>query len=170
MFEKNFNIVVGDRSSYRTTFLIELSRAIRGQNRKILFLGGTDEFQDFANDSITRIFDHAFFYKNDIRLFHNIKELVERDNYEYIFIDDIDYIPNTYIKELSDISVRKIGTSLPDSLPIFNQDINLYQIKTDYDDSSISSSTFLEIGKQMIDIKDIIKTIERDQKLNTLLK
>jgi hypothetical protein len=37
----------------------------RGQNRKILFLGGTDEFQDFANDSITRIFDHAFFYKND---------------------------------------------------------------------------------------------------------
>lgn len=170
MFDKNFNIIIGDRASYRTTFLIDLSRAIRTLDKKVLFLGGTEEFKDFANNSISRIFDLAFFYQDDIRLFHNIKEIVERDQYAWIFIDDIDYIPNRYINLLKDINVKKIGTCLAEGLPIMNDESNIYQIKTNYDDSQLSSTTFLEIGQQKIDIKDIIKTIERDQKLNTLLK
>ena len=135
-----------------------------------MFLAGTDEFKDFGNNSISKIFDLAFFYQDDTRLFENIKEIAERDEYEYIFIDDIENFPNRHIKTLVDCSVKKIATCLTDIIPILNSESNIYEIKTSYDDSHLMSTTYLEIGQQKVDIKDIIKTIERDQKLNSLLK
>jgi len=164
MFGKNFNIVIGDRASGRTTFLFELARLIKSFDKKICYVGGTDEFFEFANNSVEKIYDSAFFYKNDIRLFQNIKEITERDNYEYIFVDDIDYISHDCIDILSSIRINKIATCLTDNLPIFNQDINCYEIKSD------KNTLLLKIGEELVKTKDIITTLSRDQKIKSVLK
>ena len=75
MFSKNFNIIIGDRASGRTTFLFELARLIKSFGHKTCYIGGTEEFYEFANNSVDKIYDSAFFYKNDVRLFQNIKEI-----------------------------------------------------------------------------------------------
>jgi len=74
MFSKNFNIIIGDRASGRTTFLFELARLIKSFGKKTCYIGGTEEFYEFANNSVNKIYDSTFFYKNDVRLFQNIKE------------------------------------------------------------------------------------------------
>lgn len=164
MFDKNFNIIIGDRASGRTTFLFELARLIKSLDKKICYIGGTDEFYDYANNSVYKIYDSAFFYKNDIRLFQNIKEITEKDEYEYIFIDDIDYIHRICIDILSSIRVKKIATCLTDHLPILNQDINFYEITSNEGDIA------LKVGKDTIKSKDIITTLSRDQKIKSILK
>lgn len=170
MFDKNFNVIIGDRSSHRTTFLIEVSRAIRSQGGKVLFLGGTLEFEDFANNSISRIFDLALFFKGDLRLIENLNEISQRDGYQFIFIDDVNYISKPAIDLLSKNPIKKVCTCLTDVIPNFGVDVNLYDIKNHYDDSNFTNSTFLKVNKQMINLKDIIKEIERDQKIENLLK
>ena len=168
MFSKGFNIIIGDRASSRTTFLFEMARLIRSFGYKTCYIGGTEEFYEFANNSVNKIYDSAFFYKNDVRLFQNIKEITERDNYEYIFIDDIDYISSDCVDILSSIRVKKIATCLTNHLPIFNQDINCYDIRNNYSDDK--TLVTLKIGEDIIKTKDIIKSISRDQKIKSVLK
>jgi uncharacterized protein YqgQ len=164
MFSKGFNIIIGDRASSRTTFLFEMARLIRSFGYKTCYIGGTEEFYEFANNSVNKIYDSAFFYKNDVRLFQNIKEITERDNYEYIFIDDIDYISSDCVDILSSIRIKKIATCLTNHLPIFNQDINCYEIKSD------KNILLLKIGEELVKTKDIITTLSRDQKIKSILK
>jgi hypothetical protein len=168
MFSKNFNIIIGDRASSRTSFLFEMARLIKSFDKKICYIGGTDEFFEFANNSVEKIYDSAFFYKNDVRLFQNIKEITERDNYEYIFIDDIDYISGNCIDILSSIRVKKIATCLTDHLPIINQNINCYEIRNNYTDDR--NLVTLKIGEDIIKTKDIINSISRDHKIKSILK
>ena len=164
MFSKNFNIIIGDRASGRTTFLFELARLIKSFGKKTCYIGGTEEFYEFANNSVNKIYDSTFFYKNDVRLFQNIKEITERDEYEYIFIDDMDYISHNCMDIISSIRVNKITTCLTDNLPIFNQDINCYEIKSD------KNILLLKIGEELVKTKDIITTLSRDQKIKSVLK
>ena len=164
MFSKNFNIIIGDRASGRTTFLFELARLIKSFGKKTCYIGGTEEFYEFANNSVDKIYDSAFFYKNDVRLFQNIKEITERDEYEYIFIDDMDYISHNCMDILSSIRINKIATCLIGNLPIFNQDINCYEIKSD------KNILLLKIGEELVKTKDIITTLSRDQKIKSVLK
>lgn len=168
MFSKGFNIIIGDRASSRTTFLFEMARLIRSFGHKTCYIGGTDEFYEFANNSVHKIYDSAFFYKNDVRLFQNIKEITERDIYEYIFIDDIDYISSDCVDILSSIRIKKIATCLTNHLPIFNQDINCYDIRNNYSDDK--TLVTLKIGEDIIKTKDIINSISRDHKIKTILK
>jgi hypothetical protein len=171
MFSKNFNIIIGDRASSRTTFLFELARLIRSFDHKTCYIGGTDEFYDFANNSVNKIYDSAFFYKKSstgVRLFQNIKEITERDGYEYIFIDDIDYISRECLDILISIRVKKIATCLTDHLPAFYQDINCYEIRNNYTDDR--NLVTLKIGEDIIKTKDIITSISRDQKIKSVLK
>jgi hypothetical protein len=172
MFSKNFNIIIGDRASSRTTFLFELARLIRSFDHKTCYIGGTDEFYDFANNSVNKIYDSAFFYKKSstgVRLFQNIKEITERDGYEYIFID-IDYISHDCIDILSSIRVKKIATCLTDHLPVLNQDINCYEIRIRNNYSDDRNLVTLKIGEDIIKTKDIITTLSRDQKIKSVLK
>ena len=65
----------------------------------------------------------------------------------------MDYISHNCMDILSSIRVNKITTCLTDNLPILNQDINCYKIKSD------RNKLLLKVGEDLIKTKDIIKSI-----------
>lgn len=157
MFDTNFNIIHGDRISGRTQFLFKISNAFKEVDFKLFFLGCTDidtkdRFNDVFEDyRVINTFDEI----NNFKIIEVIKELSEKRKYNFIIIDDIDYLPKACIDLLSSIDTKKIVTCLSDNCKKLPKDSNFYNIS---DVSDLS------------DIDEIIKKIIRDQKINSVLK
>ena len=79
----------------------------------------------------------------------------EKRNYNFIIIDDIDYLSKSCIDLLSSIDTKKIVTCLSDNCKKLPKDSNFYNIS---DVSDLSN------------IDEIVKKIIRDQKINSVLK
>ena len=157
MFDTNFNIIHGDRISGRTQFLFKISNAFKEVDFKLFFLGCTDidtkdRFNDVFEDyRVINTFDEI----NNYKTIEVIKELSEKRKYNFIIIDDIDYLPKPCIDLLSSIDIKKIVTCLSDNCKKLPEESNFYNIS---DVSDLS------------DIDEIIKKIIRDQKINSVLK
>jgi thymidine kinase len=157
MFDTNFNIIHGDRISGRTQFLFKISNAFKEVDFKLFFLGCTDidtkdRFNDVFEDyRVINTFDEI----NNFKIIEVIKELSEKRNYNFIIIDDIDYLSKSCIDLLSSIDTKKIVTCLSDNCKKLPKDSNFYNIS---DVSDLSN------------IDEIVKKIIRDQKINSVLK
>lgn len=158
MFDTNFNIIHGDRISGRTQFLFNISSDFREADVKLFFLGCAgnidskskllESFQDYR---IINTFDEI----NNYKIIEVIKELIENKKYNFLIIDDIDYLSKSCIELLSTIDVKKIVTSLSDNCKKLPEESNFYNIS---DVSDLSN------------IDEIVKKIIRDQKINSVLK
>ena len=84
-----------------------------------------------------------------------IKELIEKKKYNFLIIDDIDYLSKSCIELLSTIDVKKIVTSLSDNCKKLPKESNLYNIDNVCDLSKID---------------EVVKKIVRDKKINIILK
>jgi hypothetical protein len=167
MFDKNFNIISGERMSGRTRFLLNLSQDLDNVGIKLFFLGCVNEFS-YPKSSLSqfkdfRLLDTSNDY-NNLKMIEVVKEITERDGYHFLVVDDIDYLSSDCINLISKINIRKIVTCLNDNLKkIIDDDINFYNIE-DKVGLNIKSDT----GISTID--NIIKGIVREQKINIILK
>ena len=158
MFDKNFNIIHGDRISGRTEFLFNISKSFDEVGLKLFFLSCTgdietkDRFNDIFEDyRIINTFDEP----NNYKVIEVVKELSEKRKYNFLIIDDVDYLPKSCIDLLSDIDTSKIVTCLSENCEKLPEESNFYDIN---DVSDLSN------------VNDIIKGIIRNQKINKVLK
>jgi len=167
MFDKNFNIISGERMSGRTRFLLNLSKDLDNIGIKLFFLGCVNEFS-YPKSSLSqfkefRLLDTSNDY-NNLKIIEVAKEITERDGYHFLVVDDIDYLSSDCINLLSAINVRKISTCLNDNLKKITDD--------DSDFYNIEDKVGLNIknGTSISTIGCIIKGIVREQKINIILK
>lgn len=169
MFNKNFNIILGDRASGRTFFLWEISKILKSLNKyKICFVGCTGEFsQDepmFLHFDFCRILSKS----DDVQTVEMIKERVERDKYDFILIDDIDCAKKDVQKILKSINVHKIITCK--DIPVLGEEFNLLKIRTTYNDETIDSPILIEYKGDTLDGKSFLLSLIRELKINNVLK
>jgi thymidine kinase len=145
MFDKNFNIIHGDRISGRTEFLFNISNSFNKVGLKLFFLSCTGDIE--TKDRFNDIFDY--------KVIEVVKELSEKRKYNFLIIDDIDYLPKSCVDLLSEIDTSKIVTCLSDNYKKLPEESNFYNIS---DVSDLSN------------IDEIVKKIIRDQKINSVLK
>lgn len=176
MFDKNFNIIVGNNSTWKSSSLHAISYDLKSQlNKKIIFLGSLSENKThFMNE---RYYLHRYFSyddENNVKMFKVIEELCLKDQIDFLFIDDIDRFQATnakkYISFLNKIPVRKIATCTDTS------SIPLHEFSEEITDSE---NYFLHIkynnGHSYVTIDDVkaddfIKSFIRDEKLKTILE
>lgn len=168
MFNKNFNIILGERASGRTFFLWEISKILKSFGYKICFIGCTAELgQDepiLAHFDFCRILSQS----DDVQTVEMIKERVERDKYDFILIDDIDYARKAVQKIIRNINVRKISTCA--EIPVLGEEFNLIKIRTNYNDEYIESPTSIEYKGNTLSIKAFLLSLTRELKINNVLK
>lgn len=185
MFKKNFNIIVGNNATWKSSALHALAYDMKSQlNMKIIFLGATNEFEEkthFLNQRYELCRFLSSDDENNIKTLKVIEEISLKDGIDFIFIDDIDYLfdylfpsnestTKKYISFLDKIPVRKIATcSDSSSIPLFNFSEEI----TD------SENYFLHIkynkGRSYATIDGVsatafIKAFIRDEKLKTILE
>lgn len=185
MFKKNFNIIVGNNCTWKSSALHTLAYDLKSQlNMKIIFLGATNEFEEkthFMNERYELCRFLSSDDTNNMKTLQLIEEICIKDGIDFIFIDDIDYLydylfPNNeittkkYINFLDKIPVRKIATcSDSSSIPLFNFS----------DEITDSENYFLHIkynkGRSYATIDDVsvlafIKAFIRDEKIKTILE
>ncbi len=183
MFDKNFNIIVGNNSTWKSSALHAISYDLKSQlNKKIIFLGSTNENKThYLNE---RYYLHRFLSyddENNMKMFQVIEELCIKEKIDFIFIDDIDRfqtsffsstksIAKKYISFLDKIPVRKIVTCSDTS------SIPLHEFSEEITDSE---NYFLHIkynnGHSYVTINDLkaddfIKAFIRDEKIKTILE
>lgn len=176
MLDKNFNIIVGDSNTWKSSALHALAYDLKSQlNKKIIFLGSLSENKThFMNE---RYYLHRYFSyddQNNEKMFKVIEELCLKDRIDFLFLDDIDRFQSAnakkYISFLDKIPVRKIATCTDTS------SIPLYEFSEEITDSE---NYFLHIkynnGRSYVTIDDVkadafIKSFIRDEKLKTLLE
>ena len=168
MFDKNFNIIVGDRASGRTNLLIEISSALSSVGYKLCFIGGTTELKDSFNNN--KIYDIYRFAKTDDHwdtlMMESIKEITERDKYDFIIVDDLEYLTSRCLSVLKSISVKKIVTSLTGNIPDVGEN-NSFVITFP---QNKWGSIKLETNGVEMSPSDIIKVLTRDKKIKSILK
>ena len=168
MFDKNFNIIHGDRITGRTQFIFSISKIFNEAGVKLFFLACAgdnnvdsishltvyskhDSLQFFDDYRIINSFDEI----NNQKIIEVIKELTGKKRYNFLIIDDIDYLPESCLDLLSSVDVIKIATCLTDNCNKISEESNFYNI------SDISD---------LSDINDFVKGIIRNQKINSVLR
>jgi len=96
MFENNFNIIVGNNSTWKSSALHALAYDMKSQlNMKIIFLAATNEFEEkthFLNQRYELCRFLSSDDENNIKTLKVIEEISLKDGIDFIFIDDIDYL------------------------------------------------------------------------------
>jgi thymidine kinase len=156
MLDSNFNIIYGDTKTGRTNLLLDIGVLFKLNDFKLFYIGCTSEFQNARN---IESFDGFRFLPttdelNNLKLIEVVKEITENKNYNYIIVDDIDYLSQKCISELFKINVKKISTCLSHNSIKLPKDSNFYRIE----DINIDI------------IKDYIIPLKRDEKINSILK
>lgn len=177
MFDKNFNIILGKRSSGKTYLLWEISSLFKSLGYKICFIGLSSEFDEgYSNHDFIKHFDlHRNLVditgNNDIKMLELVKEIVERDSYDYIFIDDM-HLNERIHKLLSDIKVKKVCTSniFYDEFLSNDLEYDYYGINNIYDDESMQSLSIIEYNGLLVGkVEEFLISLSRDLKINNLL-
>jgi hypothetical protein len=177
MFNKNFNIIIGKRVSGRTLFLWKISKMLKSFGYKICFIGCTSEFNQ--TDPLLNHFDFCriLSQRDDTQTTKMIKEITERDKYDFIFIDDIDCTQKPIQKILNSINIRKIATCLDIAISnstliseVFNDDSNMFNIKNIYNNEPFDSSTIIEYKNNKHCVSDLLISLARDLKINNILE
>jgi hypothetical protein len=175
MFDKDINILYGDRCSGRSQFLLEISQKLKRLGFKLVFIGCTSEFKEMKN--LLEDFEYFIFLDSSVE-FNNkknievIKEKSENNKYDFIIVDDIDYLSQECFDMISSINVSKIVSLLKLPNKIKNNYCSIYNIRTVYDDSEFKHVTTItdSVSKIEYTIPEIIKNLTREQKINTILK
>ena len=91
MFDENINLIRGYSYCGKTTFLIDLANSLVDSGFKICFISTKDENRYHRNKfTFYRSLSNRF--EEDYKMFQLVSEIIIRDNYDYLFIDDIDSI------------------------------------------------------------------------------
>ena len=193
MFDKNINLIRGHSSSGKTEFLIDLANHLVDSGLKICFISTIIETPHIRNN-FTLYRSLSTIFEEDYKMFQLVSEIIIRDNYDYLFIDDIGSIFNDYhfkIKEsdklleiLINIPVKKILTcEFDESIDLttlstissnffIQSSYNEYYITRKYDKTSKNIKTLIREGhfNEYELTTEVIKKTIRDIKIEKILK
>jgi hypothetical protein len=140
MFSHKLNIIRGNYSTGKTTFLFNFSKKLKEHlNYKICYIGTVQtDFDHYLKE----IFDFVRFFDKDIKTTQLVSELILRDKYDFIFIDDIDFFLNDlenmkWLKNILKIPINKIATYsvfppfYKEKIKIADYDFEIYHISCD---------------------------------------
>ena len=174
MFSKIFNIIQGERSSGKSVLLWNLSKILKSEGYKICFVGCSDEYSNDGLDAFLTHYDFVRVVPNKVsysnsQTFDLLKELLERDKYDYLLIDDVDILDKSYWNKIKNISIKKIFTC--GELPLIGGvPYNLMKVTHRYDDSDLTTKTFVEYNKQFYTLDSFVSSLLRDVKIKKILK
>lgn len=156
MFDNNFNVIYGDTKTGRTSFLLDIALLLKQNDFKSFFLSCSTEFQ---NSRKIEPFDEFRVLPssdefNNLKNIEVIDEITRSKNYNFIIVDDIDYLSSNCVSALSKIEAKKIVTCLTHNNINLPKDSNFYNIE----------DTNIEI------VKDYMISLKRDKKINSILK
>lgn len=191
MLENNITIIQGNRSSGRTTFLLEIMSTLLSLKKNVLFLDtlGESEYFSIINKS-DRLHYHRF---NSPRISNNmmsidiIREKTKGLNIDYLFIDDLEFNEIPLIKKLLSITNCKIiltSSEISDINKVLiektffgffkkNLDYKIYTVTSKYDDGSLyyklrMFSDDIEWGVE--EVKSVILSKFREDKIDRILE
>jgi thymidine kinase len=191
MFDENINLIRGYSYSGKTTFLIDLANSLVDSGFKICFISTGDENRYHRNKfTFYRSLSNRF--EEDYKMIQLVSEIIIRDNYDYLFIDDIDcfYDQNFFAQKetdkilqiLIDTPVKKILTCeyeeasyLPTismtSVNFFKSN-STYYLKKEYNEDKYSNDSLIkkERSGTLESTTDVIKKTIRDIKIEKILK
>jgi hypothetical protein len=156
ILEQGINFFKGDHKVGKTHLLWNISSYLESIGSKICFIGGTNEHED--DSMFLRKFEFSFFRKDDKRTFDLVSQL--KESYDYIIIDDIDYINHDFIEILFKTNRTIICTCLEwrKYYKLNYPSVNFY-IK--------NSNIETPVGLYQLDT--FMKVIQREDKINLLL-
>lgn len=176
MFDKNVNIIKSEVKYGKTTFLEMFSKSLMESGYKVCYIGTSRDKHINYKDSfnfhriITSVFDE------DYKIISLISEIIVRDKYDYLFIDDIEYFYS--YKYYSKLEIDKLIENI-DNIPvkkIITCDIGDFPSLPTY---SITSNKFFNNSEEHIfenylidgiEPTQIIKSYIRDIKIENILK
>lgn len=176
MFNPSLNIIItSNRDSGKTMLLLEISRILKESGYKICFIGGTNGLEvKLLPTNYHNIYELTFFIKNEARwdmlMMESIKEITERDNYDYIIIDDIDYLTDDCISILESINISKISTCSNDTLSDFFRIRNTLVGSTNWELLNIKGKKVIKVNDDLVSLDDMVIILIRDEKIKSILK
>lgn len=191
MFDENINLIRGHSYSGKTEFLIDLANHLVDAGFKVFFISTKDENRYHRNKfTFYRSLSNRF--EEDYKMFQLVSEIIIRDNYDYLFIDDIDSIYDDHFfshKEIDKLleilintPVKKILTCdweesihLPitsKTSAILYSKIREYYLTKEYNEDKDSNDSFIkkERSGTLESTTDVIKSYIRDIKIENILK
>lgn len=191
MFDENINLIRGQSYCGKTTFLIDLANNLIDSGFKICFISTEDENRYHRNKfTFYRSLSNRF--EEDYKMFQLVSEIIIRDNYDYLFIDDIDSIyddhffshkeTDKFLEILINTPVKKILTCDWEEsihLPItsktsanFFNSINTYYLTMQYDTKNNLNELVIKKERtgELELTTDVIKKTIRDIKIENILK
>ena len=191
MFNDDKNLIRGHSYSGKTEFLIDLANHLVDAGFKVCFISTKDENLYHRNKfTLYRSLSNRF--EEDYKMFQLVNEIIIRDNYDYLLIDDIDGLYDDhffshkeidkFLEILINTPVRKILTCewkesihLPitsKTSSIFFSDTHEYYLTKQYNEDLGKSEFFIRKyynGKNEL-TTDLIKITIRDIKIEKILK
>ena len=191
MFDENINLIRGHSYSGKTEFLIDLANHLVDAGFKVFFISTKDENRYHRNKfTFYRSLSNRF--EEDYKMFQLVSEIIIRDNYDYLFIDDIDSIYDDhffsnkqidkFLEILINTPVKKILTCDWEEsihLPITSKtsailfsNIREYYLTKEYNEDKDSNDSFIkkERSGTIESTTDVIKSYIRDIKIENILK
>ena len=191
MFDDDKNLIRGYSYSGKTEFLTDLANDLVDAGFKVCFISTKDENKYHRNKfTFYRSLSNRF--EEDYKMFQLVSEIIIRDNYDYLLIDDIDSFYDDHffsqkqtdkiLEKITNIHVKKILTcdwEVSISLPItskisgnFFSNIREYYLTKQYNDGLGKSEFFIRKnynGEKEL-TTDVIKITIRDIKIEKILK
>lgn len=172
MFDSDLILLKGDRESGKSTFAFDFSKYIHSSGMKVCYVRCSENinYMDKHFDLVKSLTQTD--YNND-KTIQVINEIVTKEKFDYLIVDDIDFLTKKCIESLSKINVKKVFTftefiviEMPSVLrkvePIIMTSTYNESVRTFYLQSS-------NINEEFRNVSDFLKEKIRDKKLNTIL-
>ena len=172
MFNADSNIIFGDRMSGRSLLILDIAKSIAQLGYKVCYLNCVDD-ERFRNREELELF--AYYRKisstdeNNYLSCKVIEEVLNRDTkFNFLIIDDLDILSDRCIKILTDLRITKIFTCLDSNVDKFPKDSQKFEIERGIYDKRLIPTTLINNNNQIM-VEDILKSIVREQKINTII-
>jgi len=177
MFEKKFNIIMGLSNTGKTTLLRDLSDDFKNQlGYKVYWI----ESMSYISKDMKKISELSIDITNeknnkyDIKSINILKEIAERGNIDYLFIDDYDILNEDVRNEINKIKCKKVVTTshqFNDEIlkTINNGDLDYLFLNKLTGVSPYRYTIITGCNDETYFVNDFRKILLRDKKINNLL-
>jgi molybdopterin-guanine dinucleotide biosynthesis protein len=174
MFDKKFNIIIGLNNTGKTTLLRDISNDFKNQlGYKVYWIipYHTDDIKYMKE--ISELTINVSNTKYDIKSITILKEIYDRGNIDYIFIDDYDLLNDELRYEINKIKCKKVLTT---SHKFFQESDEILKTISNGDLDYLFLNKLTGVNKYTVIkdeetyfINDFRKILLRDKKINNLL-
>ncbi len=171
MFDSSLNIITGDRTSGRSIFLLNLAENLQKSGSKVYFVCATNDLKENIR-TLKDFVGYDFFSSsesNNLKIIEKVNELIKYNKFNFLLVDDIDYLSSGVIEALVNLPIKKIASSLFDNLCLIKEDFNEYKLINEYNYDLLKNIQTLTNNDNTYLVDDIFNSFSRNEKINTIL-